>query len=176
MQVFSAIALGMSLSGCALVPLGNGAPEASTTSTGTSSAKARTPLEMRDALDRLDVFGECTDPMAPTNDYTGPEVALVACFVLPRDARSGVYAGRHVFVVVAREDWAGVKRGVCNTESIADDLPIVTDDRTFYVLGALQEQSTTSGLWGWPDEVWPEDVQRALGGAVVTRAELCSAP
>jgi len=172
-----ALALGAAMSGCAWSPsLTESKPSMGLTDPG--PAKVATPLEARDALSRLNVFGECSDPSAPGRDYMGPEVSLVVCYILPTDMRSGIYAGRHVLVAVARDDWAAIRGEICsyNLSDLRDasrEFPLVTDDATFWALGALNEQGTTSNPWGWPDEVWPEDVQRALGGEVLSFDEFC---
>jgi hypothetical protein len=138
------------------------------------AARATTPLEFRDALDRLDIFHSCDDP-ADVSDGDG-EVYAVDCYVV-EDQGEWTTDERGVTVLVSRSGLSP-----CATyldAAMAPDFPIVTDSATFIAVGRMNratpslDSSSSQPTWLWPQEVWPEDVARVLGGNVVAVNEWC---
>ncbi len=134
-----------------------------------------TPLEARDALESLDVFGTCVDPYRPdvAQDEI-PTVTVVRCFVLDQDeVWRGVNLKRNVTVVVPGENWAAWIETSCRSGEAA--WRVVTDDGGFIAYGYLDDGPKGALIGPWPDEIWPEDAQRVLGGQVRSLSEVCEA-
>ena len=55
----------------------------------------------------------------------------------------------------------------------AEDFEIVTDGKTFVAFGEMSDVWALPETWAWPEEIWPADVARVLGGTVTTVAETC---
>ena len=129
-------------------------------------AMATTPLEFRDALDSLDVFGECFIGQV-RDDLTGSPTE-VACYVVEaQDRANRADQMRGVGVYVFRP---GSWPNVGDTTMCWDtDSPVVSDGATFIAMGS--PGGTKYGEW--PPEVWPEDVQRVLGGRVTSTNAWC---
>ena len=123
-------------------------------------SRVTTLLETRDALNSLGVFTDC--PM-----FEG----AVGCFVESPSAEPYSPTRRGVLVFLPRD--SGVE--ACN-DFVPDEMPgshlIVTDNRTFMAYGFMNT-TMDSRSFSWPDEVWPEDIQRALGGKVTTVEAWC---
>jgi len=136
-------------------------------------AEFATPLQARDALDSLDIFGTCTNPYKTGFQDFNREVTAVVCYVLDQDQQwSGVHVKRNVTVVVPRENWDAFVIHACNYWPVT--WRVVSDGRSFLTLAYLDEGRLDDNYPGqWPDEVWPEDVQRVLGGGVTTVSDLC---
>lgn len=155
------------MTGCGMLP-GAGVESVSTT----TAPAARTPLQVRDELRDLDIFRTCYDPV---ERETGPGYAAteVNCYVLDQEAdNQGTNRERGVTAFILPGTWEDFETDFClwrlNADEKNDGMRLVTDSANFVVFGRLDN------LFGeWPQEVWPEDVQRALGGEVVTLGVLC---
>lgn len=133
-------------------------------------AKVATPLEARDALKRLSLFHSCLDPR-DVSDGSG-EVFAVRCYVAdPAGGDNGSLARRQVLVFVSRVAVTPICERFVSTIA-PGDFPVVTDGTTFVAFGSMNDLDLDR-TWKWPDEVWPEDIARVLGGEVVTLSEWC---
>lgn len=130
------------------------------------SALATTPLEFRDALDSLDVFGECAIGEV-RQDLTGSPTEVV-CYVVDAEYRANYTdQTRGVGIYVFRPgSWPDAGDKTLCWDKEAD---VVSDGATFLAMGSAG--GTQYG--DWPPEVWPEDVERVLGGRVATINEWC---
>lgn len=157
------------MSGCGLsVPTDFGE-----STSATAAPPALTPLQVRDELKDLDIFRTCYDP---TERDTGDRYAatVVNCYVLDQEADNrGVNLERGVTALVLPGTWDDFETDFClwrlNDDKNNDGMRLVTDSTNFVVFGRLDTR-----FGEWPQEVWPEDVQRALGGEVVTFGTLCN--
>lgn len=138
----------------------------------TVAPPALTPLQVRDELKDLDIFRTCYDP---TERDTGGRYAAteINCYVLDQEADNrGVNVERGVTAFVLPGTWEDFETDFClwrlNDDKKSDGMRLVTDSTHFVVFGRLDTR-----FGEWPQEVWPEDVQRALGGEVVTLGALC---
>lgn len=153
-----------------------GAPEDQVASAADwPAATAATPLEVRKALERLDVFGECFDASEVTE--TDPNFFLVNCVMVPYENTAtgvrSVYADRGVAVLMFKQgEWPGTA-WVCGNVGADSGTTAVTDNATFFAVGVPSRDS--AGM-GWPPEVWPADIAVALGGKEVTFEEFGCPP
>lgn len=155
------------LSGCGYSGSTSQPPETSK-SADWPAAVATTPLEFRDGLDSLDIFGDCFVGEV-REDFTGKPTEVM-CFIVKADYRSPMTKEtRGVGVYVFREgNWPGKGDPVfCWPEK--GDATVVSDGKTFVALGS--PGGTHYG--DWPPEVWPEDVERVLGGRVTPISAFC---
>lgn len=138
----------------------------------TVAPPALTPLQLRDELKELDIFRTCYDPTA--RDTGGKYAATeVNCYILDQEADNrGVNRERGVTAFVLPGTWDDFEADFClwrlNSDKQNDGMRLVTDSANFVVFGRLDTR-----FGEWPQEVWPEDVQRALGGEVITLGTLC---
>lgn len=130
------------------------------------AALATTPLEFRDALNSLDVFGECLIGKV-REDLTGSPTEVV-CYVVKAEYRANYTdqtRGVGVYVFRAGSWPTKGNRTLCWDK----EAPVVSDGSTFLAMGS--PGGTHYG--DWPPEVWPEDVQRVLGGRVTPVSAFC---
>ena len=141
----------------------------------TSSVKVNTPLEVRDALKSLNIFGECFDPETFYDRNFGASATdgrAIFCQVLTAEEwqiRANTPRDRGVTAIFLRNDWKPVVENFCTLD--VRNWSMVTDHETFFVYAQRKPTWGADGMW--PEEVWPEDIQRVLGGQVSTGAELC---
>ena len=134
-----------------------------------AEATFTTPLEARKNLLSLGIFPDCATP----RDQEG--ASSFSCF-LSEGETGWKTKDRQVFVIVSREDSSCEK---FLSEAMPDDYPVVTDDKTFVAVGLMNSASPLLGpdadypSFVWPEELWPEDVARVLGGKVVAVNEWC---
>ena len=142
-------------------------------SSGLSPAKFSTPLEGREALEGLNIFGLCTDPAALPLVEGGESVRCDVEKAEDNADRLGL-TQRGVLLLVFRD---GIPRLYCTywrSMNLVGQVPLVTDERTFLVLGTMGEiGGSTLDFSSWPSELSPEDVRSALGGAVTSTKEFC---
>lgn len=159
----------MALTSCSVL---SSEPQASDAGTSVTS-QTLTPLMIRDAFETLGVFGTCLDPYKPAVDGTPvSDVTVVRCYVLNQDESwTGVYLKRNVTTIVARDNWAAFIADMCEWSEPA--WRVVSDGRSFLSIGYLDDGPRDSLPGQWPDEVWPEDAQRVIGGEVLAMGDLC---
>lgn len=161
---------------CALAVVILAACSASSVSPSAQSSTAiRTPLQVRDLLRSLDVFNQCENPRDNDDPEIDAEVrgTVVTCYVLKQEQNVYGDATRRVIAFITKRPLTPAIQALCRTGSMESDVGavrVVTDDQTYFVFGT--RSYTFDGLW--PDEVWPEDVQRVLGGTIRTLAEICT--
>ena len=121
------------------------------------TAKVDTPLEAKKALEGLEIWDYCSPPYHAYDnreDQTG-----VFCLVptaKPNDIALGV------LFVFANAEWWELRMAACAGRPSEE--VIVTDAKTFIVF-AFDDLSRQGK---WPVEVSPIDIQKALGGQVMT--------
>jgi len=130
---------------------------------------------VRDALNSLGVFGECFDPETFYDRNFGDSATdgrAVFCRVLTDDewqVRANTPRDRGVNVIFLRNDWLPVVEDFCALD--IENWTMVTDHQSFFVYGQRKPDWGADGMW--PEEVWPEDIQRVLGGQVTTGGDMC---
>ena len=130
-------------------------------------------MEARDKLESLDVFVNCANPTASDDN----KISSVSCF-FEEGGNDWRTADRQVWVVVARDDM-GINCLDAVAPAMPEDYLVVTDDDRFVAVGLMNVAdpylgpNTANPSFKWPEEVWPEDVSRVLGGKVVSVSAWC---
>lgn len=128
-----------------------------------ASAKVATPLEVRDALMGLGIFEECGEPVSVSDGA----VSYLKCYIDdPGIGDEGSTYRRGVAVLIFRSGSASDDCATVPPRGLPNGYEVVTDNDTFVALGEMNDAGRDN-TWKWPEEVWPEDVARALGGTVV---------
>lgn len=145
--------------------------ESGASSEPASAISHRSPLEVRDLMKSLDVFGDCV-----INDVRKDMVGHpteVACYVQPLDEMGTSTEDKRGVVVVVYKEGQYSQDSLCSDFSwTGSDRFLVTDTGSFFAIGNLPGPDESSGYW--PKEVWPEDVQRVLGGEIVSYPDFCA--
>lgn len=168
--------IGLALTGVLVVGCIPSFQDGSPGSDAEATSSFSTPLEARDELLSLKVFGYCS----PVESLDSG-LSRLNCFIEDEEKVRGlgVRVTRGVLVLVSRDETetSVMIREVCQTENLPEDVPLVTDNDVFVALGVRGSVlgEDLYDLNKWPPELWPEDVQRALGGAVTSKRELCRA-
>ena len=165
------LCLAASLSACSFTSqMGKESATPEANSQSESPAVSRSPLQTMEKLEELGVFGDCgigdvrVDwPGNPTEVY---------CYVLriqqiePRSS-----ADKRSVSVWVWKDGEYSQSQLCEAfRWLDDDRYVVSDRRTFLAIG---NSGLTDGTGFWPKEVWPEDIQRVLGGDTFTYPLFC---
>jgi hypothetical protein len=163
------VALGPLLAGCSSLP--SFGPISMSSPDSSQAIEYRTPLELKDELERLGVFAECAIGDVRVDVRGNP--TEVYCGIVPFDARTSTPFAedkRAVFVWVYKEGQYS-KDLLCSdfTWGGADRFK-VTDGGSFLAFGT---NGLRDGEGLWPKEVWPSDVKRVLGGEVVADVDFC---
>jgi len=162
------ISMAILLTGCSLaLPTGGSETPADTTSQATL-----TPLQIRDKLNNLDIFSACYDPISRESDF-GFAITEVNCFIIDQDEAPNLSeAKRGITAWILPGTWPDFETDFClwrlNGGKEHDEMRLITDTNTFAVFGR-----PGGDIGAWPQEVWPEDVQRVLGGELVTLGDWC---
>lgn len=125
-------------------------------------------------METLGVFDECTNPRQ------APSGTLFYCFI-DADAKVGWQATRGVGVRVFSSPYEFEKAILewCDGTDEEDYIPLdarVVSDMTSFISEGSHGKLIGTNTWDfsqWPPELWPEDVQRVLGGAVLLKQDIC---
>lgn len=176
--------LALGVSACGSAPT---ADTALSSATQSSAEKKLTPITAKKALQNLGAFDECGEVITGNELLNGVICNLPGTAQLDLQAPGTASYSTNDFVetetgsVIVYLPRSGGISGVCGflsgTGGLATDASVVSDGETFlaygqgYALDALDRPVPMAGPF--PYGVWPEDVQRALGGSVSSLADAC---
>jgi hypothetical protein len=165
----SIVATASFLTACSALP--SLTPDSGSSPQSGGGISHRSPLEVRGLMDSLDVFGDCVIGDV-RKDVVGHPTE-VACYVLPLDEMGAATEDERGVVVVVYKEGQNSQDAICRDFTwTGSDRSLVTDKGSFFAIGRATGPDQASGYW--PKEVWPEDVQRVLGGAVVSYPDFCA--
>ena len=161
-------------------------------STGSSQSQASasredavqlTPVLVKEKMNNLGAFGACEDAAPGNAKFTAVVCSLPGTDDLDFEAvgggRSKEFAEAETGFVAVYLSGDGDLNAACLglTGGLPPSSPVVTDSSNFIAYGqaftvdTLTRPKAVPGTF--PPGVWPEDVQRALGGAVKSAGEAC---